>query len=217
MLAKYRTLGLFVGIPKELGPNKLITATKKDPVENSLIINKESLEGDKVANLKYHGGPDRVIHHYSLEQYEYLKSIFPEHKDLFIPGSYGENLTTDKLTEKDLCIGDIFKLGSAKLQLTEGRKPCGTIDLTYGLKGVLKEILLSGRYGWFYKVLEEGEAKLDDDLIFLERPYPRLSLQKSIVELFQNKDKDLIFLKEVYECPALSSRWKDYIKKELEK
>ncbi len=212
-MQSFKIEGLFVGRAKEIGPNRFVTAIAKDPVVEKLIIKSDSLEGDESHNLKFHGGPDRVIHHYSLEQYEYLKSVFPQHKDLFVPGSYGENITTDKLTEKDLCIGDIFKLGSSTLQLTEGRKPCGTIDIKYGFKGVLKEIVRSGRYGWFYKVLEEGEASLKDELIFVERPYPNFSLEKSIYEIFQNKEKDLKFLIELSNCPSLSSRWKERILK----
>ncbi|OUR96806.1 hypothetical protein A9Q84_10725 [Halobacteriovorax marinus] len=210
-MKKYKIIGLFVGTPKELGPKKYITSIDKLAVTTSLVIKNESIEGDQVANLKYHGGPDRVIHHYSLEQYEYLKSAFPKYRELFRPGSYGENITTEKLTEKDLCIGDIFKLGTAKIQITEGRKPCGTIDLKYGFKGVLKEIVNSGRYGWFYKVLQVGHVNIEDSLEFIERPYPNLNLEKVIHELFQNKDKDLIYLKEVSACPALSTRWKERI------
>lgn len=212
-MENHKVIGLFVGTPKELGPKSQVTAISKESVTESLIINKESLEGDQVANLKYHGGPDRVIHHYSLEQYEYLKSVFPEKAQLFVPGSYGENLTTEKLTEADLCIGDIFTLGSAKVQLTEGRKPCSTIDLKYGFKGVLKEIVSSGRYGWFYKILEEGEVRVGEQLEFVERPYPNLNLKKIIFEMFQSKDRDMDFLKEVYVCPALSERWKERIEK----
>lgn len=214
-LKQHKILGLFVGKPKEFGPKKFVTAIDKSPVTTSMKVNFESIEGDQVNNLKFHGGLDRVVHHYSLEQYDYLKSIFPEHKDLFVPGSYGENLTTEKLTEKDLCIGDIFQLGKVKLQLTEGRKPCGTIDIKYGIRGVLKEIKNSGRYGWFYKVLEEGEVSLEDHFELIERPFPNLNLKRTIHELFQQKNKDLVYLKEVFKCPALSLRWREVIVKYL--
>ena len=206
---KFKIVGLFTGRPKEIGPNNLLTSIDKTAVVGPLIIKSDSLVGDKVVNLKYHGGPDRVIHHYSLEQYDYLKTIFPEHEELFKAGSYGENLTTDKLTEADLCIGDIFKLGSAKIQLSEGRKPCGTIDVKYGIKGVLKEIISTGRYGWFYKVLEEGEVNLEDELEFIERPYPNLNLKTLIEQLFGKNEKNLALITEAYNCPALSQRWKD--------
>jgi MOSC domain-containing protein YiiM len=215
-LKKYKIVGLFIGTPKEFGPNKFVTSIDKLPVSNSLIIKNESIEGDHAFNLKYHGGPDRVLHHYSLEQYEYLRSVFPENEELFQPGSYGENLCTEMLTEKDLCIGDVFKLGTARIQVTEGRRPCGTIDIKYGIKGVLKEIRESGRYGWFYKVLKEGQVNLEDSLEFEERPYPNLNLEKVIYELFQNKNKDLTLLKEVFDCEALSARWKERVRKHLD-
>jgi MOSC domain-containing protein YiiM len=173
---KYKILGTFTSTPTLLR-NKLETAIVKTPVEK-LTIFRHEIRGDQVANLKYHGGDMRVIHHYSLTNYNFLKTKFPEITERFVPGSFGENIVTEELTETDLNIGDIYSLGSAKVQLTVSRRPCATINLSYNDDRILKEVMQTGRTGWFYRVLEEGEVRAGDYLEFLERPFPDMPVSK---------------------------------------
>lgn len=217
MLSRENILGLFTGKPKTLGPRKLLTAIDKTSVAGSVAVLKTGLQGDVVVDLKHHGGPDRAIHHYSQIHYQHLQEKFPEHAHLFVPGSYGENILTENITEKDLCVGDIFKLGSALIQVTEPRDPCGVIDLNYGIKGVLKEVFNSGRFGWFYRVLEVGKVQTGDYLEFVDRTSPQFALDKIISEVFlkRGKNKDLFFLNEVYQNADLSDRFKKHILKHL--
>ena len=207
----HEIIGVFVGRPKPLGEEGLISAMDKSAVIGELDVHFSYLPGDQVADTKHHGGTDRVIHHYSLEHYNHLKTIFPKHANQFVAGSFGENITTIHLNEKDLCLGDIFQLGTAKIEITEPRKPCRTIDVKYGIKGVLKEIVKSGRYGWFYRVLEEGKVAVGSQLTLLQRPYPHLNLDKIIFETYQSKDKNIAFLKETSSCPALSKQTTTYM------
>ena len=214
-LTKYKIINISVGKVKEVGPKKVKTAMYKNPV-SSLKIYKDHLPGDEVYAVQSHGGPDRIVHHYSTTNFEHFKKIFPDRKDLFVPASYGENITTDELTEKDLCIGDIFRLGTALVQVTQERKPCGTIDYCYGFKGILKEVISSRKYGWFYRVLEEGEVILGDFLEFQERIHPEFNLDRVIYEKFQaGVDKDIAFLEKLSKCPEYSVRERDRIIKKI--
>lgn len=114
--------------------------------------------------------------------------------------------------ESQLCIGDIFELGSTRIQITEPRNPCATIDARYEFRGVLKEILNSRKYGWFYRILESGIVKRGDGLNLVERPFPDFNLDKLIFELRQSgTDRD--FLKRIYHCPALSTHYKKSLEK----
>lgn len=205
-------LGIFTGTPKPLPLTNQTSAIIKDS-KDSIEIFKDHLPGDECFDKKHHGGEDRVIHHYSLKNYQHLKSKFPDIADKFQLGTYGENITTAGLDESELCIGDIFSLGSAIVQLTEPRNPCATIDRRYEYNGILKEILNSRKYGWFYRVLEPGVLKKGDFLKLTERPYPELNLDKLIFEYRQSKDKDREFLKSAHHCPALSARYKKSLQK----
>lgn len=159
-MSKYKVLGVFTGQIAPLS-NKAESAITKHSTSR-LIIRKDAIEHDEVANKKYHGGDMRVVHHYSHQNYNYLKVKFPEIAHRFMPGSFGENIVTEELTETDLNIGDIYSLGSAKVQLTVSRRPCATINYAYEDNRILKEVMQTGRTGWFYRVLEEGEVKTGD-------------------------------------------------------
>lgn len=212
---KYKVLGLFTGKPQTL-PNGQVSAIRKDLVDK-LIIKKDKILEDEVVDLKHHGGDMRVIHHYSQKNYNHLKEKFPEISDRFIPGTFGENLFTEELTESDLYIGDIYKLGTAKVQLTVARRPCATINQSYQDNRILKEVMNSGHVGWFYRVLEEGEIKVGDYLEFLERPFPKLK----VIDLYNQgyqvgpKFNNLDFLQKCLDTGLMDKGWKPKLEKAL--
>lgn len=207
-MKKFRILGVFTGkVTKH--SDSFESAIKKLP-RDVLVIQKHSIVHDEVANLKYHGGDMRVIHHYSLKNYQALKDKFPEISDRFTPGSFGENILTEELTESELNIGDIYSLGTAKVQLTVSRRPCATINQTYQDNRILKEVMHTGRTGWFYRVLEEGQVKPGDYLEFLERPYPDMPILKL------NDLSNLEYLQKCLDTGLMDKGWKPKILKALE-
>ncbi len=211
---KIKILGTFTGKTKTLS-NNFESAITKTPVA-SLILKKDLIEHDEVTNKKHHGGDMRVIHHYSLKNYNFLKEKFPEIADRFIPGSFGENILTEELTESELNIGDIYTLGSAKIQLTVCRRPCATINYAYEDNRILKEVMETGRTGWFYRVLEEGEVKIGDHLVFQERPYPEMPLSKLHEQGYGAKRfSDIEFLEKCLKTGLMDKGWEPQIKNAL--
>lgn len=175
----------------------------------SIAIRKNKVEQDEVANKIHHGGEMRVVHHYSQQHYDYFKKRFPEIADRFSPGSFGENILSEELTELELNIGDVFALGSAKVQVTVIRRPCATINYAYGDDRMLAEVISTGRTGWFYRVLEEGEVRIGDELVFLERPYPGLSLTKLFEQGYGSRAfSDKNFLKDCLNTGLLDQNWR---------
>ena len=201
---------LFTGKPKLFKKPGLQSSINRNPIDK-IIVKKDSIEGDQVSNKKYHGGENRVIHFYPIEHYEYLKNKYQ--KEIFTPGSIGENLTTQKLTEKNVSIGDIFRIGSVVCQITEPRFPCGIIDLQYEIRGMHKECLFDRRLGWFAKVIQEGQISIDDDITLTETPHKNLSLDLCIEAL--NEEGFEKVLKEMIENPILSESWKNKARKKL--
>lgn len=173
---KFKIIGLFKNTPTTLANGQMSSMPKQSV--DKFEIRKDVILGDQVANEKYHGGDMRVVHHYSLKNYQHLKNKFPDIAHKFIPGSFGENILTEELTESDLNIGDIYSLGAAKLQLTVCRRPCATINHAYQDDRILDEVIISGHCGWFYRVLEEGIVKIGDYLQLLEKPFPDLPVHK---------------------------------------
>lgn len=209
MHPKYEIKGLFSSTPGEI--KGTATSIKMTPV-NELVIKEHGITGNEMANNKYHGGDMRVIHHYTGKNYEHLKQVFPELADKFVPGSIGENIYTDELTENDLHIGDIFELGTAKVQITVPRKPCHKINLAYDDNRILKEVLNSRHVGWFYKVLEEGTVKLGDHLHQIDRPYPQLGISDFLEQAFgKSRFSNINFLQDCYDTGLMDKGWKPKI------
>jgi MOSC domain-containing protein YiiM len=211
---KYKILGTFTGKIEKLSSGQE-SAIRKRPIDK-LIIMKDKILHDVVANTLFHGGDMRVVHHYSQRNYDILKKAFPEIADRFIPGSFGENIFTEELTEDDLNIGDIYQLGTARVQLTVSRRPCATINGSYEDPRILKEVMTSGHTGWFYKVLTEGEVQVGDYLEFLERPFPNMPIQKLYYQGYgKNKFDDLNFIKKCLDTGLMDKGWKPKIEDAL--
>ncbi|PIP95158.1 MAG: MOSC domain-containing protein [Bdellovibrio sp. CG12_big_fil_rev_8_21_14_0_65_39_13] len=216
MNKKFQVIGVFTGVGAKLS-NGIESAIKKIR-RDSIRVTQHGIEGDSVVNRKYHGGDMRVIHHYSQENYQHLKERFPEIASRFIPGSFGENLLTKELTETDLNIGDIYSLGTAKIQLTVCRRPCATLNYGYEDERVLKEIIRSGRTGWFYRVLEEGVVQEGDYLSLLESPFPDLPVSKLHDQGYGlEKFSDLDFLRRCYDTGLMDKGWKPKLQDVLDK
>jgi MOSC domain-containing protein YiiM len=211
----YKILGVFTGKVAKLTNNKESAIIKH--LVDVITLSKKSINEDTNADKRYHGGEMRVVHHYSQKHYNYLKEKFPEIAEKFIPGSFGENILTEELTEDELNIGDIYQLGTAKVQLTVCRRPCATINYAYNDKRILKEIMATGRTGWFYRILEEGEVRTGDQLVFLERPYPNLPLSKLHQQGYgKERFSDINFLERCYQTGLMDKDWKPRIQKTLE-
>lgn len=205
-MTSYKVLGVFTGEVSLLS-NDFPSAISKKSVAK-IIIRKNGIDHDEVANTKHHGGEMRAVHHYSLYNYKCLKEKFPEIAHRFVPGSFGENILTEELTESELNIGDIYQLGSARVQLTVSRRPCATINYAYQDNRVLKEVMETGRTGWFYRVLNEGEVSVGDDLVFLERPFPDMPVAKLYAEGYgEKKFQDKEFLKKCLNTGLLDKGW----------
>ena len=86
------------------------------------------LEGDEQADLRHHGGVDKALHHYPVEHYAVMAQAWPQCAAMLVAGVLGENISTFGMTEHEVCIGDIFRLGGARVQVSQPRSPCWKID-----------------------------------------------------------------------------------------
>ncbi len=194
--------------------NAAPTAIFKTPVHSRVQIAREGIVGDHQADRRVHGGPEKAIHHYAAINYSNLATRFPEIARALVPGSIGENLSASGVDESTVAIGDIFALGSARLQLCQPRSPCWKIDSRYGVPGVANYISEFCYQGWYYRVLEDGEAVVGDERILLERnPDPVFvgEFWSGWRERPPEGDKLARFLT----IPGLASVWQRYLTERL--
>lgn len=204
----YRLLALRTGSIRPLGPDGVVSAIDKQPVSTALVVTPLGLEGDMQADREHHGGPDKALHHYPAEHYPAWRAECPAQADLFQPGGFGENLSTLGLDEHSVCLGDIHRLGTTTLQVSQGRSPCRKLNARFGRADMPARVLASGRTGWYYRVLVPGVAAPDDSLILLERPAPAWNVARLLRALFIDpvRRRDLA---ELAGHPLLSDNWRE--------
>ncbi|MGI9505228.1 MAG: MOSC domain-containing protein [Geminicoccaceae bacterium] len=202
-----RIIGVFIGSIDHPWPDKPPSAIAKQQVSQPVTIGISGIEGDEQADLEVHGGPVKAIHHYASEHMLHWQETFQDCASAFAPGCFGENISTVGLTENNLCLGDILDLGTAKVQICQGRQPCWKLNAHIGLKNLAFHFQTSRRTGWYYRVLVGGIAAIGDQMRVVERLYPHWPLDR-VIEARFNQRLDVGMARELSEIDALSESWR---------
>lgn len=165
-------------------PNGKRSGIRKSLVPGPVLIGERGIAMDVQVDRIHHGYPAMALHHFPFENYAWLQHHFGALPRLEGPGSIGENISTQGLTEHDACIGDRFRFGSAVIEVTQPRQPCSTIEQHLGAKGVVKSLVAAARSGWFYRVLEPGVAQAGDALELIERGHERWSIARAFLATY---------------------------------
>ena len=154
-----RLVSINVARPSVLGEQNgepVISAIAKKPVPGTTIeVGKTNLAGDAQANLEKHGGPDKAIYAYPTDNWSWWEK---EHNFPCGAGAFGENLTLTGADEAALHIGDRFSWGDVVLEIAQPRAPCLKFQLYSGRSDAGALMTLSGRCGWYFRVLASGPA-----------------------------------------------------------
>jgi MOSC domain-containing protein YiiM len=166
------------------------------------------LDGSEQADKKNHGRLDQAVlmyaaTHYPLWQEELGRSEIG-------PGGFGENFTVDGLTEETVCIGDIYALGAARIQVTGARYPCSKIEKRWDLAGLTARVAETGRSGWYCCVLQEGMIEPGMSVQRIEHPYPQWTIALTN-DYAHFRNTDLETAKALVACPFLDDWWKELI------
>ena len=160
-----KILSINTSPPKKINfKNKIVnTSIFKEPKNNELSVTKNGLEGDRQADLLAHGGINKAIYAYSYKHYEYwgnfLRKDFSEEY-----GLVGENLTIDDFDEKNIYVGDEFKISKAILKVTQPRIPCYKICIKMNEKNFIKYFIEHNYLGIYMKVINDGIIKKGDEI-----------------------------------------------------
>ena len=136
------------------------SAIAKVQIDGELMLTELGLTGDEQAETKIHGGPDRALCHYPREHYQHWRQAFPEQAELFVAPAFGENLSTEGLTEENVYIGDIFQWGEA---------PCFKLNFHFGISDMACQMQDAGKTGWLCSVIAAGLVSADAPLILASR------------------------------------------------
>ena len=199
-----------------LGRHGVPSGIFKRPLAESVLVTREGLAGDEQGDRKHHGGPEKAVHHYPWDHYAGWKAeVLELARHLEGPGAFGENLSTTGLTEARVYIGDIYRLGTASVEVSQGRQPCWRLNERFGLDDMARRVQESGRTGWYYRVLEEGRVGPGDELELLHRPAGSWPVSR-VLHLLYRDPLNMDELAQLTGLPGLTESWQALARRRLE-
>ena len=197
------------------------SAIAKSAVQGPVRFTSLGIEGDEQADPVNHGGVDMAVHHYPHEHYAWWDERFEGHELLRAPLSlrpaFGENLVVSGMTEADVHIGDQFRLGGVLLELSQPRQPCWKLEHRFGQKGMVKAIMKQYNCGWYYRVLEEGEARAGDILERVATGHTKWSVARLFAKLYDKEQMaSLDELREIASLEKLCTLWRTRVQEAVD-
>ena len=190
---------------------KLRSGFRKSPLAGPVRVLAENLEGDGQADRRYHGGREMAVLACSADHYPAWR------EELSWPGlplgGFGENLSVSGASEATVCIGDVWEVGSALLQVSSPRKPCRKISAFWKRPELLGLVARSGRSGWYLRVLREGQLRAGDEVSLVSRPHPGWPVLRAYrVALGRGADRAAAL--QLASIASRSERWKAWLRGE---
>lgn len=180
---------------------------------NSILLGVMDVANDHVVDRKYHGGVDKACYIYSSNHYQFWKEKYPDLEWGY--GMMGENITIEGLDETTLNIGDIYQLGAATVQVAQPRQPCFKLGVKFGSQAILKEFINAPYPGAYLRVLEEGEVKVDDEMLAVRLNPNKVGLLEVFRLLYKGTEKDADRINEILDFDLLPDETKDGLRKRL--
>jgi len=206
-MTKAATVTLFAGSVATPWPGKAPSAIAKVACSGALYLTKTGFTGDEQADLEAHGGLEKAVNHYPADHYpEWTHDLGPNPQ--FQPGGFGENISTVGLSEDDVCIGDVYQVGAAQVQVSQGRQPCWKLAAHTGEERMAYLVRKSVRTGWYYRVLQEGEVATGDQIALLHRDAVARTV-KAVTRAFFDPRLDSAEAAHLADLEALFSGWRD--------
>lgn len=215
-----KVVAILVGMPQTYGTEGAAdplerpwtTALYKEPVAGPVRLGRENLAGDQPAQRSVHGGPEMAVLAYAAAHY-------PRWRDeLSLPdlpyGAFGENLLVDGFDESAVCIGDVFAVGDARIQVSQPRGPCWKLERRWRIPDLIARVRSTGRGGWYCRVLAEGTLEAGRPFRRIEHPLPKWTITR-VNQLQQDPRGDRSSVAELADCPLLSPKWRQKFRNQL--
>ena len=201
-----RLVSVNVGMPKDVQwrGKTVHTGIWKTPVDGPVMVRRLNIDGDGQGDLAGHGGEQRAVMVYQTESYEYWKTQLG--RDDLRLGNFGENFTVTGLSDREVCIGDRYRIGEAEFEVTQPRVTCFRVGMRLGDPEMPNLLVSHHRPGFYFRVITEGHVQAGDAIVRSRRGRHQLSVADVDALLYlPNRDEDR--LHKAIDVPALSPGW----------
>jgi len=211
-LARGTVLSVNVGGIREFDFNgrPAVSAIWKSPVTGRVAARGVNLKGDDQADRGAHGGPDKAVYAYAMEDGRWWE------KELGRPleyGEFGENLTTDGIDVNGALVGERWEVGSTVLEVSEPRVPCWRLGVRMEDKLFPRRFTEAGRPGTYLRIVVEGELGAGDEIRVIERPDHDLT----IGDIFRIYTVARDEADRLLSVPQLSEAWRQWARARIER
>lgn len=185
------------------------TSINRRPVHESVDLTITGFAGDRPSNQEVHGGVDRAACCYPHEHYAHWRDVLGG--EVEVP-AFGENLTTHGALETEVCVGDVYRIGGATVQISQPRQPCGTLAMWIGHSHLPKWVNEAGYTGFYLRVLSPGSVRAGDEMTLIERPLVGATIL-ALTRLMLDKEAPIERLEEASAMVELSESWRTKLAK----
>jgi ferredoxin-NADP reductase/MOSC domain-containing protein YiiM len=202
-----RLLSVNVGLPRDIAwQGKTVrTAVWKEPVRGARVVRRLNVDGDGQGDLAGHGGEHRAVFVYQMDSYRYWQSELGRND--FTYGQFGENFTVEGLSDREVCVGDRYRIGSALFEVTQPRVTCYRVGIRMNEPQMAALLVAHHRPGFYLRVLEEGQVEAGDEIVQVGAGPERMTVSE-IDALLYLPGGSRSQLERALRIPALSAGWR---------
>lgn len=214
MASSGKLVSVNVGRPRafDFNGHPATSAIWKTPVTGRVIAHGVNLEGDDQADRQVHGGPDKAIYAYAVEDIRWWE------QELGRPlswGEFGENLTTEGVDASHAVIGERWEVGTALLEVSQPRVPCWKLGVRMSDPLFPRRFAHALRPGAYLRIVREGDVGVGDEIRIAERPDHNFTVFEVSRIYFDDRQRES--LERLAAIPQLSESWKEWAKNMLER
>lgn len=208
---KIESLSIGHGVVREYEGRQVETAIFKAPVEGSVLLTALGFEGDQQMDRVHHGGPEKAVLFYAQAHYPHWEAFLGRP---VAPAVTGENLTVSGMTEETVCIGDVYAVGEAVVQVAQPRVPCYKIGIRNGYPGMQNEVNRTGYSGWYVRVLTEGPVQAGDEIKLMRRLEQTMTVAAAN-RLMHHDKENLEGARQLLRIEGLAQVWQQVMQRRL--
>lgn len=211
----FNLVSLNIALPEKInlngGNKKLLTGFFKKRVDVRIFLDESGFHGDGVGDSRIHGGQDLAVCAYFVDHFPFWQAELDREMN---PGAFGENLSLSGINEKQINIGDIFRLDEAEIEVSQPRQPCHKLNKVFNLQEMACKVQKTGYTGCYFRVKKTGWVDPDSVLERIQEGSEKISVEMVNVLMFKEK-KNPDLLNKVVNLQELSEEWREKFRKRL--
>ena len=207
-----KVLSVNVGRPREFEyeGRRARSAIWKSPIAGRVAARGVNLDGDDQADRKAHGGPDKAVYAYAVEDLRWWE----EEIGRKIPyGGFGENLTVQGIDVNGALVGERWQIGSAVFEVSEPRIPCWRLGVRMDDERFVRRFTEAQRPGAYLRIIAEGDVGAGDSIDIITKPQHDLTVR----DVFRIYTRDRGDVGRLLDVGGVSESWRGWAVKMLSK